>query len=173
MRLIQPYCFQGYELFFDNFYTSPAILEELFSHEIVATGTLNVTRKGVPEEVVTMKKYVEKCTRGTGFYFRSPISTITYCSWHDTKTVTLASTAYPADSENTVSRRVKNPSTNISSSTNVPCPVMLEKYNKSMGGVDKSDQFISYHKVLRKTVKYWKTPFYHLIDIGLVNAHIL
>ena len=43
------------------------------------------------------------------------------------------------------------------------------------GGVDKSDQYISYHnhKVTRKTYKYWKTLFFHLIDIALVNSHIL
>ena len=57
--------------------------------------------------------------------------------------------------------------------TEVPCPLMLYRYNQKMGGVDKSDQFISYHKVLRKTVKYWKTAFYHLVDIAIVNSHLL
>ena len=50
---------------------------------------------------------------------------------------------------------------------------MLQNYNKYMGGVDKSDQFISYHKVLRKTVKYWKTTFFHLLDVAIVNSHII
>lgn len=72
-----------------------------------------------------------------------------------------------------VSRRVKDPVTNVSTTTDVPCPLMLEKYNKSMGGMDKSDQLISYHKVLRKTVKYWKTAFFHLIDVAIVNSHVL
>ena len=173
MKLVEPYTFQGYEVFFDNFYTSPTLLEELLQHEIFATGTLNITRRGVPQEVAAMKGYVEKLPRGSGYYNQASTSDIIYCSWHDTKTVTLASTAYPAHSENTVLRRVKDPVTLASTTTDVPCPVMLEKYNKSMGGVDKSDQYISYHKVLRKTVKYWKTTFFHLIDIAIVNAHII
>ncbi len=56
---------------------------------------------------------------------------------------------------------------------NVPCPLMLEHYNKYMGGVDKSDQMISYHKVSRRTVNYWKSIFYHFIDIATDNSHII
>ena len=41
-----------------------------------------------------------------------------------------------------------------------------------MGGVDKSDQLLSYHNVLRKTVRYWKTPFYNLLDVSIVNASV-
>ena len=55
----------------------------------------------------------------------------------------------------------------------VPRPAAIEKYNCYRGGVDKSDQYLSYHNVLRKTVRYWKTLFYHLIDIALVNSFIL
>lgn len=42
-----------------------------------------------------------------------------------------------------------------------------------MGGVDKSDQYLAYHNILRRTVQYWKMPFYHLVDITIVNAFIL
>ncbi len=173
INLVQPFMFQGYEVYFDNFYTSPILLQKLLENEIVATGTLNLNRKNIPSEVHQMKKYVQKLPRVTGYYYRQKKSSITYCVWKDTKTVVLASTAYPAHSENDVARRVKDPVTKSSITTNVPCPLMLEKYNRSMGGVDKSDQYISYHKVRRKTVKYWKTMFYHLIDVSVVNAHIL
>ena len=165
----------GYELFTDNFYTSPILLTELLQYGIVSTGTLNVTRKHIPTEVVTVKKMAEKRTvsRGTGYYFRKEKTDITYCVWHDTKTVLLASTAYAGHSESSVKQRVKDAVTNESVKKDVPCPIMLMKYNKSMGGVDKSDQYISYHNILRKTSKYWKTCFYHLVDIAVVNSHIL
>ena len=43
----------------------------------------------------------------------------------------------------------------------VAIPQPIPRYNAYMGGVDKSDQFISYNRVLRKTKWYWKTMFYH------------
>ena len=42
-----------------------------------------------------------------------------------------------------------------------------------MGGVDKSDQYISYNRILRKTVRYWKTFLYHLLEIIATNSSIL
>ena len=38
LKLAQPFCFQGYEIFVDNFYTSPTLFVELLSLGITATG---------------------------------------------------------------------------------------------------------------------------------------
>ena len=172
MKLVQPFLFQGYELYIDNSIQAPHF-SDLLQVEVVATGTLNTNHKGVPKEVIEIKNYVDKLPRGTGYYLRNNGSDITYFVWRDTKTVTVASTAFPAHSENTVARRIKDPVTGLSGTKDVPCPLMLETYNKSMGGVDKSDQLISYHKISRRTKKYWKTIFFHYIDIAVVNSHVL
>ena len=42
-----------------------------------------------------------------------------------------------------------------------------------MGGVDKSDQLISYHRMTRQTKRYWKTIFYHLLEVAVTNAFIM
>ena len=151
----------------DNLYTSPILLEELLEMGIVSTGTLNVKRRHVPSVVVAMKK-----SSGKGYYFRHIDSKITFCVWHDPKTLAMASTAFPGHSEGTVTRRVKHAASGTSTTKQVPCPLMLTKYKHSMGGFDKSDQYISYHKVLRPTVKDWKTTFFHVLDICSVNSHI-
>ena len=36
-----------------------------------------------------------------------------------------------------------------------------------------SDQLISYHQIIRQTKKYWKTHFYHLVEISVTKAAIL
>ena len=43
-----------------------------------------------------------------------------------------------------------------------------------MGGVDLSDQLLQYYQTRRQTHnKYWKTFFYHCIDICVTNAYIV
>ena len=55
----------------------------------------------------------------------------------------------------------------------VTIPPILE-YNMYMNGVDRSDQLLQCYEVLRKTKKkYWKTLFFHLVDLAAVNSFIL
>ena len=42
-----------------------------------------------------------------------------------------------------------------------------------MNGVDRSDQYLAKYNLLRKCLRWWKTLFFHMIDISLVNAFIL
>lgn len=52
-------------------------------------------------------------------------------------------------------------------------PLIIEIYNKFKEGIDKSDQFLAYHNVLQKTVRYCKTLFYHLTDIAVENVFVI
>ena len=52
-------------------------------------------------------------------------------------------------------------------------PVMVEQYNTYMGGVEKSDQLLSYYGYCHRTVKWWRRAFFHLVDNAIMNAYIL
>ncbi len=52
-------------------------------------------------------------------------------------------------------------------------PHMLENYNQHMGGVDMSDQYVLYYEYAHRNNKWWKRVFFHLLDLCIVNSHIL
>ena len=82
------------------------------------------------------------------------------------------SNAYPGHQDGTVRRRSKD-SAGGSATLDVPLPAVVKNYNAFMGGVDKSDQLISYHRVIRQTKRYWKTLFYHIVEIAATNSFVL
>ena len=91
--------------------------------------------------------------------------------WKDNKIVTMLSSIDVANEYVTVNCKIK-----ISDNwetVEVKQPMAIHKYNVFMNGVDKSDQILSTNNVLRKCVRWWKTLFFHMIDIALVNSYIL
>ena len=42
-----------------------------------------------------------------------------------------------------------------------------------MGGVDKSDQLLSYYGFSHRMVKWWKRAAFHSLDMAVVNAYIV
>ena len=174
MELCKPFHFQGYIAFFDNFYTSPELLKALRERGIGATGTLRVSRRGVPVIVKELVKTLNRkdVPRGTGYYIREAGAKEVYICWKDNDCVTVLSNSYPGHAEGTARRKSKDRAGNHTI-LDVPLPSAIKHYNRFMGGVDKSDQLIGYHRVLRQTKRYWKTLFYHLLEIGFTNAYIL
>lgn len=49
---------------------------------------------------------------------------------------------------------------------------MIE-YNENMGAVDKCNMMLGAIKCTRKTIKWYKKIFFHLVDIYIYNSHIL
>ena len=80
MLLIKPLCYQGYQLFCDNFYTSPKLFEDLFEIYISATGKIRLNHRGVPEEVKMLKLALthKSHERGEGYYIRDGASPSVY-----------------------------------------------------------------------------------------------
>ena len=172
-ELSKAFWYQRYQLYCDNFYTSPVLFRDLERVSIYSTGTLWVDRIGTPPIVQQMKKVLNMTgvPRGTGHYFREEESSVVYCGWRDSSCVVLMSTVHLGHEEGTARRRVKNASG--SQMIDVAIPALIKNYNQFMGGVDRSDHVMSYHHIPRQTICYWKTPFYHLIEIMTTNAFTL
>ena len=52
-------------------------------------------------------------------------------------------------------------------------PTVASSYNKSMGGVDRFDQLLSYHPYPHKVQKWYHVLFHYMKEAALVNSFIL
>ena len=52
-------------------------------------------------------------------------------------------------------------------------PNIVKDYNNGMSGIDRSDQMLSYHSALRKTIRWYKKVGVHLVEMMLTNAFYL
>jgi len=74
----------GYQLFVDNFYSSPALFAERCSRQTDAVGTVRVGQRGMPP---SLRKKIAKNT--TKALFTLDVMAL---KWHDKKEVTMLST---------------------------------------------------------------------------------
>lgn len=167
-QLCNRYLDQGYRIFMDNFYTSTHLFQHLLDRKTLACGTTRKDRRGFPSELKDAR-WEKKARRGEIRWLRD--CNILYLQWKDRRVVNMMSTVHTANDKVTAKRREKrgNSWTEIS----VAKPLLIHDYNAGMLGVDKSDQMIGYYNVLMRSVRWWKTLFFHCIDIACVNSFIL
>ena len=52
-------------------------------------------------------------------------------------------------------------------------PMLVDKYNHFMLGVDRLDQRMAYYQFVRKSVRWWRKVFFWLVEVMVVNAYLL
>ncbi|CAL1596266.1 unnamed protein product [Knipowitschia caucasica] len=169
MSLIKPsFLGSGYHLYVDNFYTSPKLFMDLYSMGIGACGTYSENRRGCPR--TQSNALGKKDKRGTITWIRE--GPLVFVKWMDSREVSICSTIHPAYTGKTVRRRFKETVDNWVTK-DIPCPQPIMDYNKYMGGVDLSDQLIQYYSVHHTTKRWYRTLFFHFMDIAATNAYLL
>ena len=169
MKLMDPLFDQGY-LYVDNFYSSLTLFKDLFARGTGATGTIMETRRDFPANLKNSKQWAKGKPRGSMRWERDgPCLAL---QWIDNKVVSLLTTTENANDQTTATRKTKT--AGVWDSVQVSQPGTVAKYNnKYMNAVDRSDQILTCQTVLRKCLRWWKTLFFHLIDVAVVNSFIL
>ena len=148
-QLVSPYYGKNHHIYFDRFFTSVHLSEELLRNDTYSCGTVMVNRKGLPSAAKTTKM-----SRGEVQFYQKDGLMLT--TWRDKRQVNILST---------------NANPDIEETTNKPDSVLL--YNKYMGGVDKNNQLCSYYRVGRGSHKWWRYVFWFGFNLGITNAWIL
>ena len=126
---------KGYHVFTDHYYNSVSSTEYLSNHGTYITGILRKNRKRNPKKVIG-----EKVKKGV-MIWRSK-NDIIICKWKDKREVLTISNAHNPETVKVSNRRGKEKMK----------PHIVRDFNNSMPGIDWSDQMLSYHSDLRKTL---------------------
>uniref|UniRef100_A0AAY5K4P2 PiggyBac transposable element-derived protein domain-containing protein n=1 Tax=Esox lucius TaxID=8010 RepID=A0AAY5K4P2_ESOLU len=158
MTMLAPHLGKGHTLYVDNWYSSPTLFQHLLSNNTGACGTVRSNRKGMPRfsSRKMQKGEVEFLDNGKQLAVK----------WHDKRDVHVLSTVHTATMSET--GRVDH----LTGERKVK-PDCVQEYNKKMGAVDRVDMVNSFVECARKTTKWYKKIFFHLVDTALFNSHIV
>ncbi len=155
---------KGHCVYFDNFFTSPQLLQELFARDTVACGTAR-TRAFGPQ---ALQANTPKLALGPGESCALRCGPMLAFKWRQTKpkTVYMMTTKHLAEEgySGKLDRATKTP---------IYKPVAVLDYTRQMGGVDLSDQLMNYYNFLRRGCKWWRKLFVHLFNMVILNAYVL
>ena len=156
-KMMSKYLGQNHILYTDNWYTSPSLTQYLHEHDTGSCGTVKQRRKFMPKFVTTKTKGDVQLKKN---------DTMVAMQWHDKRDVTMISTLHKGNMVDSGKKDYK---------TNEPImkPDMVLDYTLNMRQVDQSDSQIGDVECLRKSLKWYKKLFFHLLDICMFNAYNL
>ena len=164
LNISRPFQNTNCHLYFDNFFNSMVLLEELLKVGTYGCGTLRANRYPGPYKA---GRSSIKLRRGEIRQLQKGNSLVTV--WYDKRQVAILSTNCQPNETVKVQRRTKEPP----HIKDVDIPAPISTYNKYMGGVDLNDQMRSYYPSGRPGKKWWRYLLWFLLDVSITNAFIL
>jgi hypothetical protein len=154
--LMEPYLNKGHIIYMDNWYSSPLLYQYLLENNTGACGTVRNKRIGMP--TFPTKLASGQCVSAT-------TKNMMTCKWKDKRDVHMLSTVHKP--KMTVTNKTDRLGNNIKK------PQCILDYNANMGLIDKSDMQMSFNNTCRKSMKWYKKFFFHLLDLSVLNSGIL
>ena len=157
---------QGHHVTFDNLFTSLPLLDQLSAAGIGGTGTARENR--IPKDcILTPSAKMNKLKRGS----ISSVCTedVALVRWTDNKSVTMMSNTHGVEPMQKVTRWSRQEKKKVT----VDMPYSVAVYNRTMGGVDLHDQFVSSYRIRIRSKKWWWPLFNWTINSAVVNAWLM
>ena len=164
LDLSKPFHHSNRHLYFDNFFNSQVVVEELLKLGLYACGTLNANRLPPPLKVGRSSVKIRP-----GETRQLQKGNLLVTMWHDKRQVAVLSSNCQPNQTMVVKRRTKQPPY----VKDISMPAPIRQYNTFMGGVDLNDQFQSYYPSGRTGMKWWRYIFWFLLDVSICNAMVL
>lgn len=110
-------------------------------------------------------KEISNLGRGTSFEITSKLG-ISLLKWYDNKPINMGSNFITSGTPEYVKRWDKKNKEFV----HIERPEVIKLYNKSMGGVDKHDQLVSYYRMHMKSKKWTLRMIFHAFDMAVANC---
>ncbi|PNF40809.1 hypothetical protein B7P43_G16650 [Cryptotermes secundus] len=148
----------GHKIYMDNYFSSPALFDDLLDRKINKCGTIHNDRRGMPQEIWPKSIKLKK-----GDIVRRVKRHLSVVRWKDKRDVYVLMNMHPPPLEGNFRDE----------SGHAVKPHVIEDYNAHMGFVDKSDRLVNSYGIARRTWKWTKKLFSHLLDMTILNAYLL
>ena len=158
---------KAYNLYFGNFFSSVDLAQDLLQDDLYCVATTRTNRTKWPDSLKDKKSFNKSMKRGDSIC--SVVNGTVECIlWKDNRTVSFINTTAKPGISITVTRKEKN-----GTRTEVSCLQSVKLYNQHMGGVDLADLRRKLYSCSRKSRRWWMRLFYFLVDVAVINSHIL
>lgn len=154
---------EGRFLYFDRYFSSLPLMNELVKRNLEGTGTLMANRFNTKKKTHYEFKKDQNMVRGEDEAIVNSDKTINIVKWKDNKGVLMISTAFGAEPRTKVSIWAKKRRRFIE----VWCPAIVTNYNTYMGGVDACDLMMNKYRTWRKSRKWTVKVILHMFDCDL------
>ena len=148
----------GHKLYMNNFFSSPDLYDDLAQKKIFCCGTVRLHRKGMPKDLkpktLRLKRGdIRVRTRGD----------LTALVWKDKRDMCLLTNIHNPPREGNY----------CDEHGNAIKPTIVADYNRHMGHIDNADGMANSYTASRRTWKWTKKLFFHLLDLAIINSYIL
>lgn len=131
MKMARPFLKMHRYAFFDNFFTSTKLMEDLLAQDTYRCGTLRSNRKDLPACAKNKLKQGEKVS-----------GKLVFTKWHDKRDISLLpSNVLPSEAPHILQHRKNR------SNINIEKPHVTNVYTANMGGTDQANQLHSFYFV--------------------------